>query len=149
MKSNTNAPFFGGLPTKIDVDRLMEIFRRFVEGDIIPYPEIEAAIKEKRQSSRFRSVVVAWRKRLMKEENALLIAVPNDGYRIAPPAERMTFSAAQTFQGRKRIMRGAAVAAATDEGRLSPEHKKLREHLQTLPARLRLAELTAPKQLSA
>lgn len=149
MKQNTTAPFFGGIPTKIDVDRLMELIAKFKEGDLVPYPDIESSIGEKRTTHRFRSVVTAWRKRLMKEKNFLLIAITNEGYKIALPDERMTFSAAQAFQGRKKIMRGSAVAAATDETRLSPEHKKLREHLQTLPARLRLAELTAPKPLTA
>ena len=146
---DTAKPLFCGIPTKIDVDKLMELFARFKEGDIIPYSDVESIGSIVRNTSRYGSVVSAWRKRLMREKNALLIAVSNEGYRIAPPAERMTYSAAQTFQGRKRIMRGSAVASATDPSRLDESQRKLRDHLQALPARLRLAELTAPKQLTA
>ncbi len=146
---DTAKPLFCGIPTKIDVDKLMDLFKRFKEGDIIPYTDVESVGSITRNTGRYGSVVSAWRRRLMREANALLIAVPNEGYRIAPPAERMTYSAAQTFQGRKRILRGSAVASATDPARLNEEHRKLRDHLQALPARLRLAELTAPKQLTA
>lgn len=146
---DTAKPLFCGLPTKIDVDKLMELFKQFKEGDIIPYIAVEQHGSITRHTGRYGSVVSSWRRRLMREENVLLIAVANEGYRIAPPAERMNYSANQTFQGRRRIMRASVIASATDPGRLSDEHKRLRDHLQALPARLRLAELTAPKQLSA
>src|SRR5574343_393784 len=111
---DTAKPLFCGVPTKIDVDKLMDLFKRFKEGDIIPYTDVESVGSVTRNTGRYGSVVSAWRRRMMREANALLIAVPNEGYRIETPAERMTYSAAQTFQGRKRILRGSAVASATD-----------------------------------
>lgn len=144
----TNQNYFGGIPTKIDVDKLMELFKNYTEGDVIAYTDIVAIIGHGRNSHRYGSVVAQWRKRLMREENALLISSMNVGYRIATAPERIEYSAGQVFSGKRRIMRGSAVAGSTDSAKLDAEGKKLREHILTLPARLRLAELTAPRAIA-
>jgi hypothetical protein len=59
--------FKGGVPTKIEVDALMEnIDAR--HGTIVSFDEIERVIGVTRDKARFRSVVEAWRKRLFREK---------------------------------------------------------------------------------
>lgn len=137
--------YFGGIPTKVDVDKLIEEFKNYKEGDLIPYESIEETISEKRKSFRWASVVTAWRKRLYRENNMLLIAEANKGFLIANPEERITHCAGMVNQGKRKIFRGASIASATEANRLSEDGQKKRDHLRMLPARLKLAEQVAPK----
>jgi hypothetical protein len=137
--------FFGGLPTKVEVDGLMLLADAYREGDTIPYELIEAEIKIGRRSNRGASIVSSWKRRMFRENNVLLIADSGKGYRKADPKERMSNSSSLVSAGRRRIMRAATVAASTEAHRLDDEGKKLREHIQAIPSRLRLAELCAPK----
>jgi hypothetical protein len=50
---------------------------------------------------------------------------------------------------RRKIYKSSAVAATTDASKLTEEQRRIRDHLRDIPAKLRLAELTAPKQISA
>lgn len=137
--------FFGGLPTKVEVDALMEIAEAYGEGETIPYDQIETAIKVGRRTSRGGSIIGAWKKRMFREKNCLLLADNGKGYRKADPKERISNSSALVSAGRRRIVRAATVASLTPAHRLDDEGRKLREHIQAIPARLRLAELCAPK----
>ncbi len=62
----TGRLFFGGVPTRMDVDRLMKI--EDDPGMSIDYEYIEGVLGVKRGSNRFRSVTNAWRKRLFREK---------------------------------------------------------------------------------
>jgi len=136
------------MPTKVDTDRLMSLASKFNENDLIPYDDIEQAIGFEKKSNRFRSVVTSWKKRLMREKNIFLVCEPNIGYRLAPPDLRVEEAAQRVTYGRRLIMRASTLAATTDRARLSEDKLRLHDHLITLPARLRLAELTAPKELA-
>lgn len=142
---STPKMFFGGLPTKVEVDALMGVAEAYGEGETIPYELIEEAIKVSRRTHRGASIVASWKRRMFREKNCLLLANNGKGYRKADPKERMSKSSSLVTAGRRRIMRAATVAASTEAHRLDDEGKKLREHIQAIPARLRLAELCAPK----
>ena len=137
--------FFAGTPTKIETDALMGVLAAYTEGQIIPYTEIEATMRCHRRSQRGGSILSAWKKRAMRERNVLLVAANKEGYRVADPKERVMICGSLAVQGRRRLMRAATVASTTDAARLNEEERKTREAIMTIPARLRLAELTAPK----
>lgn len=58
--------YFGGIPTKIDVDKLMAL--ELQPGAALPYADVEALIQVERGTNRFRTVTDAWRKRLFREK---------------------------------------------------------------------------------
>jgi len=145
-KTDTNTKlFFAGTPTKIETDALMALMATYKENEVIPYSEIEETMREHRRSQRGGSILAAWKKRAMRERNVLLVAANGEGYRLANPSERIMVCGALTSQGRRRLVRAATVAASTEANKLNDEEKKTREAIMTIPARLRLAELTAPK----
>lgn len=144
MKTDTKL-FFGGVPTKPEVDALLEIVKVKAEGQILTKEEIEESMGCDTRSNRGGSIIGSLKRRALRELNVWLCAVPREGYRIADPAERMQSSAGLVAQGRRRIARAAVVAETTDAARLDEEGRKLRDSIRTIPARLRLAELCAPK----
>jgi len=60
--------FFGGLPTKPTVDKLLKAVEPN-RGTSISYDDLETITEEKYGSSRFNTVINAWRKRLFREES--------------------------------------------------------------------------------
>jgi hypothetical protein len=137
-----------GIPTKLDVDKLMEAIKSLHEGDLFSYETIRATIGIQRNTKRFQSVIGAFRNRLMRERNIYLVCEPREGYRLADPDRRVTVAANKVSYGKRMIFRASSLAMSTDANRLSGDNRKLHDHLVTLPARLRLAELTAPKELA-
>jgi hypothetical protein len=136
--------FMAGIPTRIEVDQLMDIMSSYAETDVISYSQIEK-VTGPRHQCRAMTIIGAWKKRAMRERNILLVAEPRIGYRLADPTQRINYSGAMATAGRRRLMRSATIAAATAADRLDDEQRKTREHIMTIPVRLRLAELTAPK----
>jgi hypothetical protein len=61
----TGKLFFGGVPTGMDVAKLMEL--ELSPGVDISYEKVTEIIGEKAGTSRFRTVTNAWRKRLFRE----------------------------------------------------------------------------------
>jgi hypothetical protein len=145
---STSKLFFGGLPTKLEVDKLMELIDGKDEGFLAPWPEVESIIGSSRNTNRALTVIKAWKARAFRERNIALVSVPGSGYRIAAPDERVTVSASMVMAGKRRIVKAATLAATTDGNRLNEEGRRTREHLMGIPARLRLAELTAPKAIN-
>lgn len=71
------ALFKGGIPTGMDVDKLLKEFD-VRPGTQISYESIEQSLGIKRAESRFRTVTTAWRKRLFRER--LIQSVAEGGY---------------------------------------------------------------------
>jgi alkylated DNA nucleotide flippase Atl1 len=139
--------FFGGMPTRHVVDALLHQISLLKEGDVITHQEIEK-IAGVRRSNRYKTVMLRWKRRAFVEQNILLVAERTIGYRLAPPDQRISVSVGYVSQGKRRIVKAATVAMATDHARLDEEQRRVREHVSTLPNRLRLAELTSPKALT-
>jgi hypothetical protein len=137
--------FFAGIPTRPDVDKLMQLTQQKVEGDLITRSEIEAIVGDAGET-RLRTVISAWKRRAFRELNVFLVADPTLGYRLADPKERISCSAGLVTAGRRRIMKAAIVAEATPPNELDENGNKLRDHIRTIPARLKLAQLCAPRK---
>ncbi len=142
-----NAEIGNGVSTQPEVERLTLHFADRKEGDLIPYDTIAQMIGAKVGTHRFRTVVQAWRRQLWREQQVVLIAQINDGYLIANPSQRSHHSHSKYKNGLRRIKRAGEVASATDVFRLTPEERKLCEHVIRGAAAIRLAEATAAKVL--
>lgn len=138
--------FFGGIPTKPEVDKLMGLLDGKPEGYVLPWKDIDDVIGE-HGTNRARTVIIALKRRMHTERNILLVAVKGEGYRIADPQERVQVSSGMVTAGKRRIVKGAVIAASTDTATLNDEQRKTRDLVMSIPARLRLAELTSPKEI--
>lgn len=138
--------FFRGVPTEVDVKRLEETFGIPAEDVLIEYDSIEQALQLQKDSYRFRTVLHAWRSKLEREYNLLMVAVSGQGVKVATPDDRVTWASKKLKQGRRSIVRGSGIAATTDASRLSDSKaRELRQFLVDVPMRLRLQESLSMK----
>lgn len=97
--------FLGGMPTDIDVRKLVERFGEPAIGVEIEHHEVEDCLGLNRKSARFRSVTLAWRRRLLKDHNIHLAAQPSVGFRSLDPAERISTALAGVQSGVRKQVR--------------------------------------------
>lgn len=84
--------FFGGVPTGPEVDKLLEKFGA-PEPGVISHEQIEGVIGQRRDSSRYHTIVTQWRRRLLKDRNLDTSAELGVGVRILSEPERVDVSA--------------------------------------------------------
>jgi hypothetical protein len=75
------------------------------DAGLIDYKEIEKAISIPRARGRFRTVVVAWRSRLLRESNLASIAEPAEGIRFLTEAERVEVGRRMIGLSARRVRR--------------------------------------------
>jgi hypothetical protein len=130
----------GGIPTKIDVDRIAEFCGVPKEGTTIVLEDVAKAIDMDPKSNRFRTIMGAWRKQLFRQHNLLTIGNGEGGIRVADPRERINWAASRVNSGRRCIGRAIAVASMTDAARLTDAESKTMSSIVALNAmRLKLA----------
>jgi hypothetical protein len=139
--------FNSGIPTAPDVKRLRDSFPELKQGDMVPYETISRLINVAHRTSRWVSVVLAWRRELYRDSNLILRAVANTGFEVLDDSERVHFAGAKYKQGLKRVIRAADIASKTERSTLSKEELKACDHLVSVGASIRLAAATAAKQL--
>lgn len=83
--------FFGGLPTEIDVRKLIDQFGKPDYG-LIPYADIEAVLGMAWRTPRFRLILTNWRKHLRKELNLDTSMQPGEGVTVLRAGERIEVS---------------------------------------------------------
>lgn len=109
--------FFAGVPTGADVRKLKDAFGVPEAGTEITHDQIEAVIGVERTEHRYRTVVAAWRKALMNENNVDLGTVAGAGYRALSAPERVSAGIHGMRAGvRKQIksIRRASLATTED-----------------------------------
>ena len=82
--------YFGGIPTGPDVDALMRKFGIPGVGTKISYQELADAIGAALDSSRLHTVIVAWRKRIVREGNRDSRAVRGSGIEFLDESTRLS-----------------------------------------------------------
>ncbi len=140
---------FGGVPTNAEVNILLNRYDDAKPGTVIPYGEVEELIHTERDDSRFRTITSRWRRMSFRKHNSVIICIPNVGFKIAAPDERIQEASSKVTKGRRAITSGSVIAGTTPTRGLSDANIRVRDHIASIPARLRLAELTAPKPLDS
>ena len=131
-----NKLFLGGMPTDADVRLICAALPNLKEGDDVTHEQIEQAINIGRNESRYRTVVNAWRKSLLKNDNLEVVAVPSVGYRCLTPPERVKhnlngFQVGSRKQGR-HVRRSSLIPTQT----LTKADQAKLDHLQKIGASL-------------
>jgi hypothetical protein len=130
---------FAGVPTAPDVEKLEARFKIPEEGEVIPWKEIENVIGLGKGTSRFGTVVDAWRKRMFAKHNVVIGAERGKGLVRLTHDGRMDHCASKTKGMARTLTRVVRVASSTDKSRLSPENRKVADHFDKLGANMRLA----------
>ncbi|MCK9327971.1 MAG: hypothetical protein M0P69_20925 [Bacteroidales bacterium] len=141
--------FFGGVPTTAEVNLLHDRYDDAPVGTIITYEDVSDIIKTHKGDSRFWTVTDRWRKSSFKKNNVVITCIPNVGFKLATPDERIQEATSKVARGRKSIQFASVIASTTGTRGLSESNRRVRDHIASIPSRLRLAELTSPKALDA
>jgi len=136
-----------GIPTEPDVKRLSDKYPSPKPGVLMTYDELAETIHESKTSHRFRSVLYAWRKRLFTEQNIFLKPVTGKGLEAATGSDRIHISGSRYKSGLRKVARASDVAVRTNDDGLTPDEKKVRNHLVTVSASIRLAAITGSRRL--
>lgn len=139
--------FLGGVPTKVDVDKLVEHFGVPGIDVLIRWSDIEKCLGISKHKARFGTVVDAWRRFLMEKHNVYLGAVHGYGLRACNPPDRVVASSTQQKHAFRKIVRASVLAATTDPTELTPEQRSVRDHVVNVGAVHKLAVKTAAKTL--
>ncbi len=141
----STVPHFAGMPTKPDVDRLMEHFGIPKEDQLLPWGDIEGVIGHRRGTHRFATVLSAWRRRLFREHNVVLDSVPGEGLVALSPDGRVEFGVRKERCGVRLIGVGLKVITLSDRGRMTPENSKAADAAERRGAAIKLALATSAK----
>lgn len=121
---------FGGVPTDGDVRNLMEHFGQLKPGDEIAHEDVEQVLHSTRNTSRYRTVTGAWRKKLMREHNCDVAAVPGVGFRCLTDAERVAAGVSGVQSGLRKQLHSVVRAdrVQTDDESLRSKQDVLRRY---------------------
>jgi hypothetical protein len=145
--NGTGNVFRRGVPWSADINRIVEKFPSLPDGLQIPLEEIESCINEPRTKSRFDSVLGAWRKRMEREQNILikrkkgiLIVLDNPG--------RVHVSKSGYNQGLRKVYVAGKRARSTGEAGLTPEERRIRDHIAVTAANMLCNAATEAKKIN-
>jgi hypothetical protein len=140
--------FPGGLPTEPELAKLDAAFLPVkTPGFVIKHEEFEAVIGSKRATPRYRTVLEAWRRRILKHHNHITGPVRGVGIKFLLPDEQSEKVCDQFGQGMRKVKRAHALSFRTDVARMSPEYRRSNEHVQRVTSALILHAATAAKEL--
>lgn len=104
--------YFGGRPTEPQVRELMQNFESRKQGDSIGLSEISALIHEPIRSSRFETVVAAFRRRLLHDRGYVTERIAGlETIRIVTEDEKTGVGLRGARVGVRKIHRSAAVVS--------------------------------------
>jgi hypothetical protein len=141
--------FFSGLPTDPDVRALMASFPAIRPGDVIKHADIEEVLRVKRDSNRYRSITVAWRRKLRVEQSTILAAVPGVGFRSLSDAEKVDAAIDKFTSGARTQSRGILMLGSVNRGALDQVSERKAEHLNRLGRLAIGTSADAVKQIAA
>lgn len=143
----TATPFFGGLPTDLDVKKLAERFGVPAPGTLLRHEEIAECIGAAWKSNRYRTVLNQWRRKLLKEQNLDTIVEAGEGLKILRPIERVDASEADFKSSTRKLRKAAVRVSLVDEKTLDEPGRRRRDHLREVTSRLYMQAANESKAL--
>lgn len=114
--------FFGPNTTGPEVEKLIEAIQ-LEEGMIVQHASIEAAIGVEHHESRYRTIVNAWRKRLIRERGVDLHPALGLGYEVLTSARRLEIAVAKLKGSTRKDRAALHLLGRIDQERLTDEQK--------------------------
>ena len=116
----------GGMPTEMDVKKLLNAWPDIQAGQMIGYAEVEKVLALSRNENRFRGVTDAWRRTLERESNVFLKVLATIGFQRLSEAERSKHHARKWVGGlrlaSREVRRQKCVNVAALDERTRGEH---------------------------
>lgn len=134
------------IPTRVDVDALIDAIGIPQPGDHISYTRIAEVTKLNRNDGRWVSVVNAWIKHLRTRHNVELRAVPNEGYDVLSDNGKTDKISNHIRRAANQFRRAETIAGKIDRRNLTDENKTVYDHQMKFIAAVKLADLTIAKQ---
>lgn len=142
-------PYFRGIPTDIDLKKLMEAFGSAKPGDMIAHEDVAATIGAEYGSNRYRTVVSRWRKAMFATCNLELEARIGVGYAVLNASERVRSASDDFKRVGDRLRKVHFRFAAIPRTELSAEEARRADHAQVAAAKLCDDFAGARKQVEA
>lgn len=128
------AVFFGGIPTDIEVAKLEEAFGTPDEGVVLNYEDIDGVLGMSRDEARWRSVVGAWRKKLLREKNLTSRGVRNEGILFHNASQRVDHLKGRARQEVRRLVETNRLADTTPTKDLEMHERRSLDGVSRLTA---------------
>ena len=148
----TAEPYFGGLPTAPQVNKLKEKYADIasMRGKIISHAEVESVIGEKRTANRYKTITGAWR-RLVERENGVVISgrTNGEGFRVLADSEQVTFGVGERKAAGRKVRRWYSSIASVDPGKLTGIERAVRDRELVSAGRIHLAMMEVRKTPAA
>ena len=143
--------YWRGVPVGPDVDVLDRHFNGLTHGQVLAHDDLSDVMGYSRGSSRYRSVINAWRRQLLREHGIELQSVRSIGLRVMTDPERVDAHVDKAALGIRKIARAGKSLSAIPRSTLTTAARTKADHAQILIASMRLdasafkSELQAPK----
>ena len=136
-----------GAPVAPDLKRLEEVFGANPAPGVITYAQLVETIGEAKDSNRFRTVLYAWRNRLLKEHNIDTAAERGVGVRILEPDERVSVSLRDVAASVRKVVKSHNRMAVIPESELDRVEAVRRDHALRFTAALSQQAIGGQKDL--
>jgi len=133
---NKNGLFFGGIPTDSDIRLLEETIGIPEIGKIVPYEDVEEILKISKDSSRFKTVTVRWRKKVERDHNVIIGTERGIGFVAKDSASRIDIGSGKLKSGLKSIRRANKVVSSTDHTDLTDDQIQVARHVRHITSSL-------------
>lgn len=130
--------FFGGVPTAIEVNKLLATFSTAEVGRIITHEEIEALVGVERamNESRYRTITTRFMNKLFAQYNIRLHALRGVGYRVLSPNERVDLSIDSAVSAVRHLGRALRDVVSAPRIGMNETEKQRADHVQATIGRL-------------
>jgi hypothetical protein len=105
-------------------DRVYEALSQRQHGTLVTYHEFRLMLFEDPQGKRCRSAILRAGKRLLREQQKLLVNVRGKGYQLAMPNEHSAESKRVQQHGRRRYRRALEIVVNAEMEKLSPQERQ-------------------------
>lgn len=145
-----SGPFFGGVPTEIDIRGLREAFpaASLTPGRVIQYSAFEGVLRVPHTSHRYHTVMHRWRK-IMEREAGILFDAPGDKTLVVQDDSGKVDTSCRKLRSSVRAgRRSIVIAGLVDLSGLSVEEKaRHADTVQRAGAVIAAAQLKRPPDL--
>jgi len=119
---------FSGRPTGPDVEAIAKRYPELKPGDTVLYSDVAEIIEEKENTTRFHTVISAYRRRMYRDRNVEMTPETGVGLTVKDNSQRVEGHSRKIAQAIRGARRAATGAQRTPIEGLSIDEKRTRDH---------------------
>lgn len=138
MEKQQQHMYFGGVPTAIEVDKLLKTYSTVEVGRIITHEEIEAlvGVERARNLSRYHTITTRFAAKIFRQYNVRLLSLRGVGYRVLSPNERVDLSIDSAGSAVRHLGRALRDVVSAPRIEMNETEKQRADHVQATIGRL-------------